>query len=164
MPPKKRGGKASRKVTFSPNSSSSSPTSPSESNSKNILDDDVFTPSEDLHYSKDFVITQINLLKTDFTTKINESTERILNELRAENVSLKAKVDLQNNKITNLEIDVLNLQTYIRRNNIEICGIDDNIPTKDLEEKVTQIAAVINVEIDQSDIEACHRLKKSNNT
>ena len=145
-----------KKKSQNENSSSSSPTSPVEINT-----DDVFTPSGELHYSKEFVIGQINLLKSDFTTKINQSTEKILNELRAENASLRAKVALQNDKIINLEKDVLNLQTYVRRNNIEVCGIDDNITTEDLEDKVIQIAAAINVKIDHRDSEACHRLKKS---
>ena len=40
-------------------------------------------------------------------------------------------------KIVDIERDVINLQQYIRRNNIEFCGIpDDNIGGNKLQQKV----------------------------
>ena len=49
----------------------------------------------------------------------------------------------------------------IRRNNLEICGISDDIPTDQLlEGKVNEIANTIDINTNKADIEACCRLKK----
>ena len=41
-----------------------------------------------------------------------------------------------------------------RRNNIEICGNPDNVPNEELEQKVIEIAKVIDVKLDKSKFEA----------
>ena len=58
-----------------------------------------------------------------------------------------------------MEKDIIVLQQYIRRNNVEICGIPNSVPDKDLEKKVIEIASTLNVRLSPGDIEACHRLK-----
>ena len=62
-----------------------------------------------------------------------------------------------------MEKDIIDPQQYIRRNNIEICGMPTNIPDHELEQKVISLAAAIDVKIKKSDIEACHRLHDKNN-
>ena len=61
--------------------------------------------------------------------------------------------------IYEIEKDIIDLQQYIRRNNVEICGIPNSVPDKDLEKKVIEIASTLNVRLSPGDIEACHRLK-----
>ena len=50
------------------------------------------------------------------------------------------------------------------RNNREISGIPNSIPGKDLENTVISICNDSGVEIDQKDIEGCHRLPLSRNS
>ena len=50
------------------------------------------------------------------------------------------------------------------RNNMEISGIPNSIPGKDLENTVIRICNDSGVEIDQKDIEGCHRLPLSRNS
>ena len=47
---------------------------------------------------------------------------------------------------------------YIRRNNIEISGIPNTV--EKVGEKVISIGKAVNINIKQTDIEACHRLKQ----
>ena len=54
----------------------------------------------------------------------------------------------------------INFQQYIHKNNIEFCGISDNISGNKLQQKVIEIADAINVKIEPSEIEAYHRLPK----
>lgn len=61
--------------------------------------------------------------------------------------------------IVNIEKDAIDLQQYIRRNNIETCGY---VKDEDLQEKVIKIAHSLDVNIDNFDIEACNRLKEKN--
>ena len=62
-----------------------------------------------------------------------------------------------------MEKDITNLQQYIRRNNVEIVGIPENVDSEQLESITIHIAESIGVKIDHNDIEACHRLKKRKN-
>ena len=55
------------------------------------------------------------------------------------------------------------LEQYGRRNNIIISGIPDSVKTEDLEESVTEILSDIHVKVTTNDIEACHRVGKSDN-
>ena len=48
-------------------------------------------------------------------------------------------------------------EQYSRRNNVEISGIPNSIPDKDLENTVISIFRDSGVEIDPEDIEGCHR-------
>ena len=108
---------------------------------------------------------QLQMLRNDIAADIASQKNEIIECLQKENKALKTeldslKVDLakKSNLIISIERDVVDLQQYIRRNNIEICGIPNNVEQKDLEEKVIQIADTIDVKISKNDIEACHRL------
>ena len=67
-------------------------------------------------------------------------------------------------KIVYLEKNQAKEEQYSRRNNVEISGIPNNIPDKDLENTVISICKDSGVEIDLNDIEGCHRLPLSRNT
>ena len=60
------------------------------------------------------------------------------------------------------ERNVAEKQQYIRRNNIEVSGIHENIVN--LEDQIISIGKAANIEIKPSDIEACHRLKSRQGT
>ena len=62
------------------------------------------------------------------------TNENIL--LKSELVSLKESNTILNKKLQKVEEDVVNLQQYVRRNNIEIHGIPDDINDDELEDKV----------------------------
>ena len=86
--------------------------------------------------------------------------------MKAEINELRERVNENEHEVVNIEKDVINLQQYMRRNNIEFCGIPDNIKSNQLQQKVIDIAKEIDVIIDPTEIEACHRLpkgKKDNN-
>lgn len=63
------------------------------------------------------------------------------------------RVNEKEHEVVNIEKDVINLQQYIRRNNIEFCGISDNIKSNQLQQKVIDIAKEIDVKIDTTEIE-----------
>ena len=52
----------------------------------------------------------------------------------------------------------VNGEQYSRTNNVEISGIPNSIPDKDLENTETSISKDSRVEIDLKVIEGCHRL------
>ena len=51
----------------------------------------------------------------------------------------------------------VNGEQYSRTNNVEISGIPNSIPDKDLENTEIRISKDYRVEIDLKDIEGCHR-------
>ena len=67
-----------------------------------------------------------------------------------------------NKKLQKVEEDGVNLQQYLRRNNIELHGIPDDVDDDELEDKMREIGEIIGVNIKHRDLEACHRLKKGN--
>ena len=84
----------------------------------------------------------------------------IIKNLQDENKPLKTKVNVLENKITDLEIQNNNLDQYSRRNNVEISGIPQSVSDNQLEEKVVDILKAIGVNITTNEIEACYRLGK----
>ena len=132
--------------------------------------DFVFMENTESNFTLKTVVDKINLLRSELLNKIEENKSEIIDQLITENKALtneisnlKDSLKQKDKKITSLEKDVLNLQQYVRRNNLEICGIPDEISDADLEDKVIAIAKSIDVEFTKSDIEACHRLKKGKN-
>ena len=53
------------------------------------------------------------------------------------------------------------VEQYGRRNNIVISGIPDDVADDDLENAVTSIMEDVDVIVQNGDIEACHRIGKS---
>ena len=111
------------------------------------------------NFKKFLTLTRKALVK-DFTRILNEQ----ISSLKAENDALKSHVKNLENQIKNnvieYQTDINRLEQYGRRSNIEIAGIPDEIPLKELEGKVVEILTEIDVQVDDRDIEACHRLPK----
>ena len=100
---------------------------------------------------------------------IENQEKKFTSRLEAENASLRADIKKlqeelksKDKLIFEIEKDVIDLQQYIRRNNIEICGIPNNVEDKNLEKKVLEVCDSLGVDVKEEDIEACHRLKDRN--
>ena len=138
----------------------------------------------------EMIFYEMKVIRYDISKKMQEMKEDILIQLQNENSSLKTEVDnlkqelstksnvieslktkldrVVNSKadldeISNLEREKSEMQQYIRRNNVEIVGIPDAVKQCDLKSKVIEIGKAVNIEISPKEIEACHRLYKSQN-
>ena len=81
--------------------------------------------------------------------------------LQEENDLLRARCSKLENKVIDLESSINHIEQYGRRNNVIISGIPDDINDNDLESTVTKLMKDVDVYIDSGDIEACHRIGKS---
>ena len=126
-------------------------------------------PSDKLEIVKNKILSEFQNFRDEYVKDITE-LKSSLEELKAQNITLKKKVkslqhdvDEKENIIIELEKAVAEHQQYTRRNNVEIAGIPDSTTQELLEDKVIQLAGSIDIKLQSSDIEACHRLKKSKN-
>ena len=85
----------------------------------------------------------------------------IIKRLQEENDLLWARCSKLENKVIDLESSINHIEQYGRRNNIVISGIPDDINDNDLEFTVTKLMKDVDVYIDSGDIEACHRIGRS---
>ena len=111
---------------------------------------------------KDELLQQIQQQTAEFNKKINDSKDEIILKLRDENATLKAKVEELESRIVLGEITTSKLDQYNRRNNLVFDGIPNTVTN--LEETVIKLCEKININFCSSDVEACHRLGKSNKT
>ena len=74
--------------------------------------------------------------------------------------NLRQKCNKLEAKIVKLETEQNSLAQYGRRNNIVISGIHDSIDDNNLDNTVISMMSDINVNIEENDIEACHRFDK----
>ena len=132
-----------------------------------INGDNISTDNPKLSITQKSFTDIIKKLKEDLSKEISNAKTDIISQLRSENENLRSDVEILKTDIKDIkkrlikaESENLNLQQYVRRNNIEICGIPDDIEIENLESKVIEIADSIGVELKEGDIEACHRLKK----
>ena len=77
---------------------------------------------------------------------------------------MQKRVSFLDKKIISLESSYNMLEQYARRNNLEITGIPDSMPQKDLENKVVDILNTIGVNVSNDDFEDCHRIGKFETT
>ena len=61
-------------------------------------------------------------------------------------------------KVKSLEIQISKDEQYNRRNWIELSGIPDTINDDKLEERIIEACKDVNIDVNETDIEACHRL------
>ena len=80
--------------------------------------------------------------------------ETVIKRLAEENARLKQRVN-------DLEVEVYKSQQYDRRNNIELNGIPSSVDQMNLESTVIKVLESIDVRVNEADIEACHRLNKT---
>ena len=85
----------------------------------------------------------------------------IIQQLQEDNSKLKDRVSCLEYKVIQLEIKINSLEQYGRRNNLQIGGIPTSISNDELEKTAVAILNSINVNLDSSDVEACHRIGRS---
>ena len=85
----------------------------------------------------------------------------IIKRLQEKNELLRAKCNKLENKVVSLEWSLVQVAQYSRRSNFVISGIPDDISDNDLESIVFNIMKDFDVDINSTDIEACHRIGKS---
>ena len=71
---------------------------------------------------------------------------------------LEENYDEHQDYIIDIEKQSQALEQYTRRNNLEISGIPNNISDEDLETKCIEILEAVDISVDNSKIEVCHRL------
>ena len=136
--------------------------------------------------SLSIIYNQLKLYRSELLTKIDIVKDDIVQQLKSENQALlekitslesnlqskekeiseiKAELNASKKEFVKVERDVIDLQQYIRRNNIEICNIpeSENESIKDLEKKVVQISKAVGLNVTTNQIEACHRLATNQN-
>ena len=85
----------------------------------------------------------------------------IIQRLQEDNLKLKERVSCLEYKVIQLEIKNNSLEQYGRKNNLEIKGIPTSISDDELEKTAVVILNSINVNLDSSDVEACHKIFRS---
>ena len=92
--------------------------------------------------------------------EINNLKDTAIKCLQEENQTLRQKCKKLKAKIVKLETQQNSLAQYGRRNNTVISGISDSIDDNNLENTLISMMSDINVNIEENDIEACHRFGK----
>lgn len=88
----------------------------------------------------------------------NKSLRDRLEILEKKNSPSQKRLDNYYQRLITLEIEHGQLNQYGRRNNVELAGIPESVDSGGLEDKVIEVLAEIDVNVNHSDIEACHRL------
>ena len=92
------------------------------------------------------------------TADISNLKDVIIQNLREENVRLRNRIDFLEGKAIVAEITNNNIEQYGRRINVEITGIPDSISKENLEQTVIEVCNKLHMEVNEKDIEACHRI------
>ena len=92
--------------------------------------------------------------------EINNLKDTVIKCLQEENQNLRQKCNKLEAKIVKLETEQNSLAQHGRRNNIALSRIPDSIDDNNLENTFISMMSDINVNIEENDIEACHRFGK----
>ena len=114
------------------------------------------------------VLEAVNGIKNSLNSRFDALHNEFLNlkdvviqRLQDDNTRLKERIAVLEKRVEDAETHSYLLEQYGRRNNVEIEGISDSISDENLESKVIDILAEIDVNVESKDIEACHRIGKS---
>ena len=114
-------------------------------------------------------LNPISSLETKLLAHFDEVQHELLNvkniikNLQEGNKSLRKTVSFLDKKVISLKSRHNMLEQYERKNNLEITGIPDSVPQRDLENKVVDILNATGVNVSNDDFEDCHRIGKSLN-
>ena len=110
------------------------------------------------------ILEQISSSKVDVRSMKDEflnMKDVVIKRLQDENALLRSRCSKLEDKVVSLESSVNQVEQYGRRNNIVISGIPDDVADDGLEDAVTSIMVDVDVIVQNGDIEACHRIGKS---
>ena len=96
---------------------------------------------------------------TDLSKEIKDTLTH-LKKLKADIAVIKTVNNRLVERVDKTERQCWEKAQYSRRDTLEIVGIPNSIDNSVLEETVNGVFKTIGVEIDERDIQACHRLKK----
>ena len=122
------------------------------------------TMEEAMEKMENNILNQITSLRDDVASMKDEflnMKDIIIKRLQDENEVLRSRCSKLEDKVVSLEKSVNQVEQYGRRNNIVISGIPDDIENEKLVDTVTSIMEDVNVVIEDGDIEACHRIGKT---
>ena len=88
--------------------------------------------------------------------------DSIIEALKAENLKWKSRVDSLEERIIELDISRNKLDQHTRRSNVEIQGIPATVSDNHIEDKELDICKAMNLTVENSDIEGCHRIQNPN--
>ena len=109
------------------------------------------------------ILEQISSLKVDVRSmkdKFLNMKDVIIKRLQEENALLRSRCSKLEDKVVSPESSVNQVEQYGRRNNISDIP-DAAAATDELEDTVTSIMEDVDVIVQNGDIEACHRIGKS---
>ena len=109
------------------------------------------------------ILNQISSLKIDVKSMKDEFINMkviIIKRLQDESELLRSRCSRLEDKVVSLETSVNQVEQYGIRNNIVISGIPDDVADDKLVDVVTSIMKNVNVDVQNADIEACHRIGK----
>jgi len=101
---------------------------------------------------------------SELKSAIYDMKTDVVGALMKENADLKNQVKKLTKQCEDNKISLNKIDQYSRRNNIIIDGIPSDIGNQQLEKKVIDILATVNIKVSECDIEATHRLGKSRKT
>ena len=116
---------------------------------------------EDINELKKSVIdlkSVIDVRFDDLKKDLLNIKETVIQNLLNDNKKLRAKVKSLEDNLVHVESECYGQDQYGRRNNIEINGIPNSVDSDNLEDKVIEILDAIDITVEKSEIEACHRL------
>ena len=120
---------------------------------------------EDINELKKSVVelkSIIDIRFDDIKNDILNIKETVIQNLLKDNNQLRVKIKLLEEKLVHVESECYGQDQYSRRNNFEINGIPNSVNDDDLEEKIIEVLDAIDITVDKSEIEACHRLPGKN--
>ncbi|NQY31462.1 MAG: hypothetical protein HRT69_18595 [Flavobacteriaceae bacterium] len=114
--------------------------------------------TKELNKKKKEELVDLLIKSEDLETRLNEKIENLY-KLFEEKLNTKRVFE---SRLIEVERNISLNNQYERRDTIEIVGIPDNIPQKDLEKSVVDVFSVAGVEVVPRDFQAVHRLKGKN--
>ena len=100
-------------------------------------------------------VSSVNNLQDE----ISKLKDIIIKKLQGDNKRLRSRCSNLENKLVSLETSINALEQYGRRNNLVLSGIPDTV-ADELKSTVISVLGDIDVEVESSDIEDCHRIGK----
>ena len=111
----------------------------------------------------EIVAENVSLKESINSVKLQvKSLETIVNDLKKKYDEVA--VTSNDNRLYELEKQVFSNSQYSRRDTLEVVGIEESVNDDKLEDKVIEIFSDIDVTINSTDIQACHRLSDKKRT
>ena len=90
--------------------------------------------------------------------EVNENIANLATEMAIIKKSIPAASSSSSNISERMEREHYQMQQYSRRDCIELVGVPTSVEDKNLEKKSLEILKSINVEVQPSEVQACHRM------